>query len=192
MLNLNRLNLRGGRQRSQSLVEFALSLVLLVMLISGLLDLGRVYFVLMAMEDTVGEGALYLSQDPSCITATSTRSDSSICTDPNNAFYRMKNSGSGLLNFTDSNYLNTSPLPVPGSDTTVDKIWYRVCWPDDPSDPVNNCGGEPYDWGADVEATVYVQMTYNFQLLSPFIPQIAGVNPLPITVGATQTLVAAP
>lgn len=78
-------------EKGQSLVEFSLSLVLLLLLVSGLLDLGRVYFTFVALEDAAGEAALYLSLNPKCVRATD--DDGVRCADPNNAEYRARNSG---------------------------------------------------------------------------------------------------
>jgi Flp pilus assembly protein TadG len=69
-------------ERGQSLVEMALTLPILLLILSGLIDLGRVYFTYVALEDVVGEAALYLSINPDCIKA-----DPALpkCADPNNA-----------------------------------------------------------------------------------------------------------
>ncbi len=73
-------------ERGQSLVEMALGLVILTFVVMGILDLGRIYFVNVALEDAAGEAALYLSMYPDCPTSTQ-------CADKNNAQYRAKNSG---------------------------------------------------------------------------------------------------
>lgn len=80
---------KNNREKGQSLVEFSLGLVVLLLLVCGLLDLGRVYFTFVALEDAAGEAALYLSLNPQCIHA----SDGAACADPNNAEYRARNSG---------------------------------------------------------------------------------------------------
>jgi Flp pilus assembly protein TadG len=67
----NRPNRRNRRKRSeegQSLVEFAASLVVLVILVSGVLDLGRAYLTLVAIENGAGEGALFASYHPTWVT----------------------------------------------------------------------------------------------------------------------------
>jgi hypothetical protein len=86
-------------EKGQSLVEFSLSLVLLLLLLSGLLDLGRVYFTFVALEDAAGEAALYLSLNPQCVHAT----DGVACADPNNADYRARNSGGHEVDWTKAN-----------------------------------------------------------------------------------------
>lgn len=187
MFNLNQPGGLRRAERSQSMVEFALSLVALIMLISGVLDLGRLYFIYAAMKDTVGEGAIFMSVFPDCMTSTQ-------CADPNNVIYRMRNSGSGLLNFTDWHVVNTLAY-----NSTPSYVQFRVCWPDDPdntADPAQPwatsaaaCAvtGPAYD--VNTQDAVWVEMRYQYQLLTPIIPQIAGVNPLSLTVGDEQYLV---
>jgi Flp pilus assembly protein TadG len=52
------------RERGQSIVEFALVLPLLLIVLLGLLDLGRVYYTLVALEDMASEGATYAAIHP--------------------------------------------------------------------------------------------------------------------------------
>ncbi len=85
-------------ERGQSLVEMALALPILLLVLAGLLDLGRIYFVYVALEDGAGEGALYLSINPECGVA----SDGPNCANPNNAEYRAKHSGGLAVDWTNT------------------------------------------------------------------------------------------
>jgi Flp pilus assembly protein TadG len=51
-------------ERGQSLSEMAMSLVILLLLVGGIVDLGRAFFTYMALRDSVQEGALYASINP--------------------------------------------------------------------------------------------------------------------------------
>lgn len=51
-------------QRGQSLVEFALILPLLILLLGGVLELGRLFFAYVAVTDAAAEGAIYASVRP--------------------------------------------------------------------------------------------------------------------------------
>ena len=51
-------------ERGQSLTEMAMSLVILLLLVGGIVDLGRAFFTFMALRDSVQEGALYGSINP--------------------------------------------------------------------------------------------------------------------------------
>jgi Flp pilus assembly protein TadG len=52
------------RERGQSFVELAMALVILLLLVGGVVDLGRAFFSFMALRDSVQEGALYGSINP--------------------------------------------------------------------------------------------------------------------------------
>jgi Flp pilus assembly protein TadG len=51
-------------QRGQSLVEMALSLTMLLMLLAGVLDIGRAYYTYLSLRDAAAEGAAYGSIHP--------------------------------------------------------------------------------------------------------------------------------
>ncbi len=51
-------------ERGQSLVELALTFTLLLILLSGVIDLGRAFFTFMALRDAAQEGATYGSIMP--------------------------------------------------------------------------------------------------------------------------------
>ncbi len=54
----------------QSLVEMALSITFLVLMFSGAVDLGRAYFVQVALNNAIGEAAHYASIFPPCAKST--------------------------------------------------------------------------------------------------------------------------
>lgn len=84
------------QQRGQSLVEFALMLPILLIMLMGTLDVGRMYFAYIAIHNAAGEGALYAAINPKCIHA----SDGWECADPNNAEYRaMHESPAGTIDW---------------------------------------------------------------------------------------------
>jgi hypothetical protein len=56
---------KNHRHRGQSLVEVALLLPILLILLSGLIDFGRVYYAMVALNDSAEEGATYASLWPS-------------------------------------------------------------------------------------------------------------------------------
>jgi Flp pilus assembly protein TadG len=55
---------RARDERGQTLVELAFSLVFLLVLLSVVADLGRVFFTYVALRDASQEGAAYASLDP--------------------------------------------------------------------------------------------------------------------------------
>jgi len=57
--------MKHRKGKGQSLVEFALALPLLVLLLMGLLDFGRAYFIIVMLNDAAAEGAIYAGSNPS-------------------------------------------------------------------------------------------------------------------------------
>jgi hypothetical protein len=51
-------------EKGQSLVEFAVSLVILLIILAGIIDLGRLFFYFIAMRDAAQEGVMYGIIDP--------------------------------------------------------------------------------------------------------------------------------
>jgi len=51
-------------QRGQSLTELSITLVILLTLLAGVLDIGRAYYVFLSLRDAAAEGAAYGSFDP--------------------------------------------------------------------------------------------------------------------------------
>lgn len=51
-------------ERGQSLTELALSFTMIMLILSGVVDLGRAFFVVIALRDAAQEGAVYASVYP--------------------------------------------------------------------------------------------------------------------------------
>lgn len=77
-------------EKGQSLVEFALSLPILILILSGLIDIGRVYVAYIFLEEAAAEAALYISLNPECVQENALAR----CDDPNNGLWRARYSGS--------------------------------------------------------------------------------------------------
>jgi hypothetical protein len=56
--------LKSSSMKGQSLVEFAVSAMVMLLLIAGIADLGRAFFSFMALRDAAQEGAAYGSTYP--------------------------------------------------------------------------------------------------------------------------------
>jgi Flp pilus assembly protein TadG len=99
-------------ERGQSMVEFALALPILILILSGMLDIGRVYFTFIALEEAAAEAALYLAINPTCPTTADPDSDAgNPCADPNNATFRAQNAGNQELNWTLADVQLFRPTP---------------------------------------------------------------------------------
>jgi Flp pilus assembly protein TadG len=55
---------RKNDQKGQSLVEVAITLPVLILIMAGILDLGRAYFTYVALSDAAAEGAAYAAINP--------------------------------------------------------------------------------------------------------------------------------
>ncbi len=87
-------------QRGQSMVEMALMMTILLIILSGVLDLGRGFFSFIAIQNAAAEGALYAAINPLC------RVESPDCANPNNVIFRAQHeSPAGLI---DKNRMNIS------------------------------------------------------------------------------------
>lgn len=127
-------------ENGQSLVEFSLVLVLMLLMLSAIMDLGRAYFSYIAIQNAAGEGALYAAINPRCPHADS----GTACTDPNNVDFRAK---------------HESP---PGGLINPEQIDVTVIYADGTNQysPATTQEGSP----------VTVRVTYRFRLIGPFSP----------------------
>lgn len=57
-------NLNPSKEHGQSLVEFAISLTILLILVAGIFDAARALFTYLSLRDAAQEGALYASINP--------------------------------------------------------------------------------------------------------------------------------
>ena len=55
---------RKGKEKGQSLTEVALVLPVLLFILAGVLDLGRLYYIVVAVSDAAAEGATYAAMHP--------------------------------------------------------------------------------------------------------------------------------
>lgn len=156
---MNRKPIFNKLQKGQSLVEFSLGMIVILLVMSGLLDLGRVYFTIVALEDGVGEAALYLSIYPGCMyeggdfPVDASHPVVAECANPNNAYFRAQNAGAQEVDWS-------------RATLTFDR-------------PTNYGVGDP----------VLVSVEYSYKLLTPIIPSIVGLNPIALGVSASQIIV---
>jgi len=158
---------RSAPEKGQALVEFSFSLILLIIIMSGILDLGRLYYMWVSLEDGAGEAALYLSINPDCRTAPAVGSPLyPRCNDPNNAYYRAENSGGGMVDWT-------------GADITMCIRAYGVV----------ECYSDWAPGTATIGDSVQVTIRYQFEPVTPFIIRMLEGRELWMTVEASQIIV---
>ena len=71
---------QSSLERGQSLTELALMMVFLLLLVAGIVDIGRAFFTYIALRDAAQEGAIFASYQPSKCS----------CTDVGCAVYRAQ------------------------------------------------------------------------------------------------------
>jgi len=72
---------RINREKGQSLVEFAMGLMLILIILAGVVDLGRMFFYYISMRDAAQEGVLYGSAYPSDCSQIKSRAEALISSD---------------------------------------------------------------------------------------------------------------
>ncbi len=120
-------------QRGQSMVEMALMMVIILVILSMVLDLGRGFFSFIAIQNAAAEGALFAAIQPNC----QTQSD---CPDPNNVEYRARHeSPAGLVDLNRMDISVTTSAIAEGQPITVTVLYrYQMIGPFSVSVP----GGE--------------------------------------------------
>lgn len=108
-------------ESGQSLVELSLGLLFIFFFLLGLLDLGRLYFLYISLEDSAGEAAIYLSLFPECPDDTS----GPTCTGFNNAEWRARNAAGGDIDWSGITYLPNVPSPYGTGDEVSVRLEYQ-------------------------------------------------------------------
>lgn len=148
-------------ERGQSFVELMIGMVFFLFFVMGLLDLGRLYFFYVALEDSAGEAALYLALNSTCPGPPGDAVCSAVvggcpakCADPNNAKNRATNA-SGLIDMS--------------------KAGASLSYKFTPKTATN-------------EDMVTVDLAYPFEVLTPIISNIVGGGTITLHSSATQVL----
>lgn len=169
---------RRKHQQGQSLMEFALSVTLLILLFSGAIDLGRAFMTRIILDTAVSEGAHWVAAYPGCLLYGAAFGDESnvvnapaSCQGTNSIFTRIRNESDLLLPGSVTGVWLTKP--------TSRDYWYQV---------------QPGD-------TFMISVSYKVPLITPLMQAMFGdtlslqVNvqevvrgtTLPITTGQPST-----
>ena len=137
-------------EKGQSLVEFGATLTVLIIVLAGVVDIGRAYFTFIAIENGAGEGALFAAHHPTWVTESDSTSSNP---QYDNIEYRAAHESPNSL---------------------VD--WSRATVTVEYSDPATI--GEP----------ITVTVSYEYDLLTPFISSMASGGSLTLGASATQRI----
>jgi hypothetical protein len=106
----------GSRpDRGQSLTELAIAMPVLLIILAGVLDLGRLYYVHVAVTDAAAEGAIYAAYNPP-----ESEADETLIID------RVQAASRGLVQLGDSAIVTidcpTCPHVSPGDSITITAV----------------------------------------------------------------------
>jgi Flp pilus assembly protein TadG len=154
-------------QRGQSLVEFALSSVVLLLLVGGLVDIGRAIYVSEALSNAVREGARHgvwydaPRQTHPYLSDLEIKSvvDAELATVSIPAS-TLKNPGATCPTPTDGNLFHNPPYANSAYPTTANQAWLYICYSNTPGqDPPPNQG----------QIDLNVIVLYSYGPLTPLI-----------------------
>jgi hypothetical protein len=173
-----RTDVQARRQRGQSLVEFAISSLVLLLLMMGLLDLSRAFYFAVNLQGAAREGARHGAWYNTAARTNLYLDDADIMQAVNQSLAGSGLSGTfvasgGCLAPTDGNLYNNKPYPAAAFPATPQAVNVYICYTlpggaqsgSRPSAPTDN------SWRL---GDVNVSLLMNFQLITPFIQNLFG------------------
>ena len=172
---------RRKRQRAQSLVEFAISSTVLLLLAMGLIDLSRAFYYAINLQGAAREGARHGAWFATAARSNPYLDNNDIMTAVRQSLYgagfqnnqiTFVNPG-GCLAPSDSNGVNNKPYPQTAYPTTPQTVNVYICYRTPAGAEQGSLATAPGDnsWKL---GDVNVSILMNFQLITPFIQGIFG------------------
>jgi len=157
---------RRRRQSAQSLTEFALILPVLMLILLGVVDFGRVFYYWTSIANAAREGARYGITHPTAITPTCKA-------DPSNIKYRVKQEAGTTVVLADPN------IAVYWVDATTGVR----------TDAAANCNPLPGDQRIYQNPNALrVDVSYDFRAITPLISNFWGGGALRIVSSSTMVI----
>jgi Flp pilus assembly protein TadG len=180
---MRKTGIQGPRssQFGQSLVEFAISSIVLLLLMMGLLDLSRAFYYAINLQGAAREGARHGAWFNTSSRANIYLVDSEVMTAVNQSLQGAGLTGvqvtsAGCLAGTDGNTVNNKPYPVSAFPTTPQSVNVYICYT-----PPASLGGAPVATRLSAPTDnswrlgdINVSLLMNFQLVTPFIQTMFG------------------
>jgi len=169
---------RESRQRGQSLVEFAISSIVLLLLMMGLLDLSRAFYYAVNLQGAAREGARHGAWFDTATRSNTYLDDADIMAAVNSAL-----SGAGLtgtfvpgacLAPTDGNGVNNKPYSSAAFPASTQQVNVYICYSPPGGGPqVGTLASHPTDnsWRL---GDINVSLLMNFGIITPFIQSLFG------------------
>jgi len=178
---------RRARQRGQSLVEFAISSIVLLLLMMGLLDLSRAFYYAVNLQGAAREGArhgswfdtasrsnIYLDDDDVMAAVKSAMAGAGF--DGTNLPLPTQVKPGGCLSPTDGNAFNNKPYNAANYPGATQRVNVYVCYTYPGGGlQLGTLAAHPTDnsWRL---GDINVSMLMNFGLITPFIQSIFGAG----------------
>ncbi len=153
------------RERGQSLVELAISLTVMLLLLSGAVTFGMALFSYVAMRDAAQEGALFGSFNP--------------CTDPTGAACTDSTSLNVAAIQTRVREASNSPLNL---NLTTITVQLTATGPTAP----RPC--EALETGNSTPNAVQVTIDYDYPIIMPYVGAIIGSQTIHLRATVTDTI----
>jgi Flp pilus assembly protein TadG len=171
----------GRKQRGQSLVEFAISSTVLLLLAMGLIDLSRAFYYSVSLQGAAREGARHGAWFNTASRQNIFLDDTDVMTAVKEGLYGagftdsqinlMTNSG--CLSPTDGNGVSNKPYPLSAYPATPQTVNVYICYTTPGGQTSGSISSHPTDnsyWLGDVN----VSLLMNFQLITPLIQGLFG------------------
>ena len=169
------------KQRGQSLVEFALTSTILLLLAMGLIDLSRAFYFSVSLQGAAREGARHGAWFNTAARANLYLDDADVFTATKQALYGAGFTDSqinlittaGCLSPTDGNNVADKPYPQAAFPATPQTVNVYICYTDPNNVTYGTLATHPSDnsWRL---GDINVSILMNFQLITPFIQGIFG------------------
>jgi hypothetical protein len=169
---------RESRQRGQSLVEFAISSIVLLLLMMGLLDLSRAFYYAVNLQGAAREGARHGAWFDTATRSNTYLDDADIMAAVNSSL-----SGAGLtgtfvpgacLAPTDGNGINNKPYSSASFPVSTQQVNVYICYsPPGGGAQLGTLAAHPTDnsWRL---GDINVSLLMNFGIITPFIQSLFG------------------
>jgi Flp pilus assembly protein TadG len=169
------------RQRGQSLVEFAISSMVLLLLAMGLIDLSRAFYFSVSLQGAAREGARHGAWFNTAARANNFLDDTDVMTAVKQALYgagftdpqiHFIPSGGCLLP-SDSNADGNKPYPQAAYPVASQNVNVYICYTDPYGNQMGSRPSAPMDnsWKL---GDIDVSLLMNFQLITPLIQGLFG------------------
>ena len=167
---------RFSRQRGQSLVEFAVSSVVLLLLVGGLVDIGRSIYVSGTLSNAAREGARHGAWFDAGTQSHPYLDDTDIKSAVDGELAAiglpasvLKNPGTTCPNPTDGNGVHNPPFASSAYPATANQPWLYICY--------NNTPGLDFTSPATTQAQLdlNVIVVYTYGPLTPLVKSQFGV-----------------